>query len=383
MRPSALSSGGDREPFDWQKALESRPVTASAPCRIDMGGTLDIRTFSYPLQHLSPCTLSIALELRTTVRLTPYARGRIRIDSRGFKGADCAAGQAPYDHPLGLMFAMADVFRASGVQIRIQSDSPPRSALGGSSVAAVALAAALLEARRTESAPAAISARSVGLLAQAVEESVAGVPCGYQDQLAAVYGGVHAWRWVALPRTSVFQRQRVVPGRRYAELEERLLVAYCGIPHASRDINGRWVRQFVSGRTRKPWEEIVRWTHRFVEALKGGDYGAAADAMNRETAVRRHLTPEVLDEMGRRLVAAARRGGCGARFTGAGGGGCLWALGAADAVARLRPRWQEILGQRPGACLLDARLARQGLRIEKTLDYKKGQDRQDEQDFQD
>ena len=370
MRQGALSSDGHQEPFDWQKALESRPVTASAPCRVDMGGTLDIRTFSYPLQHLAPCTLSIALEMRTTVRLTPYARGRIRITSRGFKGADYAAGQAPYDHPMGLMFAVADFFRASGVQIAIDSESPPRSALGGSSVAAVALAAALSEGRRRQGPRAAISARSIGLLAHAVEESVAGVPCGYQDQLAAVYGGVNAWRWIALPRTSVFQRQSVVPRRRYAELEERLLVAYCGVPHESRDINGRWVRQFVSGRTRQPWEEIVRWTHRFVDALKRRDYGAAADSMNRETAVRRRLTPDVLDDIGRRLVAAARRGGCGARFTGAGGGGCLWALGEADAVERLRPRWQEILGQRPGARLLDARVAREGLRIEKTLDYK-------------
>jgi len=267
-----------------------------------------------------------------------------------------------------LMFAMADVFRTAGVQIAIDSESPPRSALGGSSVAAVALAAALSEARRRCSPGAATSARSTGLLAHAVEESVAGVPCGYQDQLAAVYGGVNAWRWIALPRTSVFQRQSVVPRRRYAELEDRLLVAYCGIPHESRDINGRWVRQFVSGRTRQPWEEIVRWTHRFVEALKRCDYGVAADGMNRETAVRRRLTPDVLDGIGRRLVAAARRGGCGARFTGAGGGGCLWALGEADAVARLRPRWQAILGQRPGARLLEACVAREGLRIEKALD---------------
>ncbi len=368
VRPSVLSSFCQRPPFNWQKVLESRPVTTSAPCRVDMGGTLDIRTFSYPLQHLAPCTLSIALEMRTTVSLTPYARGRIRITSRGFKAADYAAGQAPYDHPMGLMFAMADVFRASGLQIAIQSESPPRSALGGSSVAAVALAAALSEARRRQGPPAEIRARAIGLLAHAVEESVAGVPCGYQDQLAAVYGGVNAWRWIALPRPSIFQRQSVVPRRRYAELEERLLVAYCGIPHESRDINGRWVRQFVSGRTRQPWEEIVRWTHRFVDALKRGDYTAAADGMNRETAVRCHLTPEVLDDIGRKLVAAARRAGCGARFTGAGSGGCLWALGEADAVGRLRPRWQKILGQRPGARLLDACVARDGLRIEKTLD---------------
>ena len=41
--------------------LESRPIEASAPCRIDMGGTLDISTFYLPLRHLYPCTLNIAI----------------------------------------------------------------------------------------------------------------------------------------------------------------------------------------------------------------------------------------------------------------------------------------------------------------------------------
>ncbi|MCU0540165.1 MAG: galactokinase, partial [Desulfobacterales bacterium] len=55
--------------FSWREALSRGPVSASAPCRVDMGGTLDIRTFSYPLQHRGPCTLNIALDLRTTVSL--------------------------------------------------------------------------------------------------------------------------------------------------------------------------------------------------------------------------------------------------------------------------------------------------------------------------
>ncbi|MFW6364320.1 MAG: bifunctional hydroxymethylpyrimidine kinase/phosphomethylpyrimidine kinase, partial [Spirochaeta sp.] len=33
----------------------------------------------------------------------------------------------------------------------------------------------------------------------------------------------------------------------------------------------------------------------------------------------------VLDDIGAALVEAARKNGCGGRFTGAGGGGCLWA----------------------------------------------------------
>jgi D-glycero-alpha-D-manno-heptose-7-phosphate kinase len=64
------------------------------------------------------------------------------------------------------------------------------------------------------------------------------------------------------------------------------------------------------------------------------------------------MTPQVLDDMGDRLVAAAFEAGCGARFTGAGGGGCLWAIGAADAMAALKPVWEKVLSGRPTAGLL-------------------------------
>ena len=63
-------------------------------------------------------------------------------------GADFPADRAPFRHPLGLMFATAAFFNAQGVHIRLRSDSPPRSALGGSSVAAVALVRAFMEVRR-------------------------------------------------------------------------------------------------------------------------------------------------------------------------------------------------------------------------------------------
>ncbi len=89
-------------PLKWKKILESGPVAASAPCRVDLGGTLDIRTFSYPLRHLQPCTLNIAIDLRTTVRMAPHTRGRIKVSSRGFRAAEFEAGRAPYRHPLGL-----------------------------------------------------------------------------------------------------------------------------------------------------------------------------------------------------------------------------------------------------------------------------------------
>lgn len=347
-----------------KKQLESGPIEASAPCRIDMGGTLDIPTFYYPLRHLDPCTFNIALGLRTRVRLLPYTKGVIKISSRGFKDAEYPADAAPFDHPLGLMFATATYFNAGGVHIDIESGSPPRSALGGSSVAAVALVAALATVfQRGGESDNNINRRLIALLAYKLEETVAGVPCGSQDQLAAAYGGVHVWYWKDRPDRSHFKRIVAVKKEYHKELERRLLLAYCGKPHVSKDINGRWIQQFFAGKNRVVWKEIIDQTRQFAAALTDRNYSQAVVHMNRETALRRAMTPDVLDNVGVRLVESALQNGCGARFTGAGGGGCIWALGESENVDRLRPLWEESLSTRKEARLLDAKIDTAGVCI--------------------
>ena len=324
-----------------------------------MGGTLDIPTFYYPLHHLSPCTFNIALKLRTRVSLRPYSSGQIKISSRGFKAAQFPADALPFDHPLGLMFATAAFFNAEGVHISIESQSPPRSALGGSSVAAVALTAAFLNLiGRTES-----GRRSLALLAYQLEQATAGVACGFQDMLAAAYGGVNVWHWRVDPDRSFFRRKIALGKKSHQELEPHLLLAYCGQPHQSKDINARWVRQFLRGENRNLWADIIGCTRRFVDALAERNYHQAAIQMNRETAIRRKMTPDVLDKVGKRLVSLALKNNCGARFTGAGGGGCLWALGEVEYIDRLRPLWQESLASHKDAGLLDVGIDSAGVRV--------------------
>jgi D-glycero-alpha-D-manno-heptose-7-phosphate kinase len=227
-------------------------------------------------------------------------------------------------------------------------------------VAAVALIAAFskaLIAKGDEGIPRDQMVR----LAHAIEESVAGVPCGLQDQLAAAFGGVNAWSWPADPGRPPFVGKALVEGSALRRLDRHLLVAYLGVTHESRDVNGSWVRQFIRAKGRGNWHEITRLTRDFAGAIAKWDMQAAADAMNRETAIRKMMTPEVLDEMGDRLAAAAVDAGCGARFTGAGGGGCLWAIGAAEAVAALKPMWAKMLSRRPSAGLLTCRVDANGV----------------------
>ena len=334
--------------------LENNPIEASAPCRLDMGGTLDIRTFYYPLSWLNPCTVNIALKMRTRVRLLPFKSGHVQVSSRGFEPASMPLDSLPFNHPLGLMFAVAYYFRVGGVHIEIESTSPPRSALGGSSVAAVALIMAISKTLEKMENIAAPNRSQTALLAHAIEECAAGVPCGIQDQLAAVYGGIHRWVWPKNIQDPHFTKEALMSNEEADAFGRHLLVAYCGVPHESKDINGTWIRQFLSGGTRPQWVEIVACTRRFANALEKQDIPGAIEAMNREMAIRKEMTPDVLDELGDRLAASARAAGCAARITGAGGGGCIWALGQSEDIDRLRPVWQDILASRREARLLES-----------------------------
>jgi D-glycero-alpha-D-manno-heptose-7-phosphate kinase len=348
-------------PNNFQRILEKKPIEASAPCRVDMGGTLDIRTFYYPLRHLSPCTFNIAVGFRTRVRLLPYHDERIKISSKGFESAEFLLDQAPFVHPLGLMFAIAVYFNAQNVHVQIESPSPPRSALGGSSAAAVALIAAFSKLMELAVSNRPLSRPQIAHLSHGLEESVAGVPCGLQDQLAAIYGGVNAWIWPTSIQRPPFRKKVVLQKRLHEDFEQHLLLAYCGRPHESKDINSRWVQQFLSGKFRHLWSEIVLCTRRFVTALADRNYLLAAELMNRETAIRQQMTPDVLDEIGIQLTKAAVAHNCGARFTGAGGGGCIWALGDVKHIDSLRPVWEEILSSENEGSLLDLKIDPQGL----------------------
>ena len=205
------------------------------------------------------------------------------------------------------------------------------------------------------------SQKEVALLAHAIEQSVAGVVCGMQDFLSAAFGGMNTWRWTVAPIGPSFAR-RYFSLDQIKEFSKRILVAYCGRPHVSKDINRTWIQGFVGGRDRNTWEDISRLSNVFVKAIDNGDYMQAQQAMNAETRLRVNLTPQVLDTVGNKLFTAAVGHDCGARFTGAGGGGCIWALGETEKqIESLVPEWLSILNQKEHAGLLDTGIDAEGV----------------------
>ncbi len=344
------------------RVLQRCPIDASSPCRIDSGGTWDIKVFALPYEDIRPVTINMALNLRTRVSLTPFREGWVAISSEGFAiQEEYPIDRLPFEKTYGIFWAAMAHFGLHGLKVHIKSDSPVRSSLGGSSTALIALLKALSKLAATQNKRT-LSRPDILHLGYHLEDGVSGGHCGIQDQAAAVYGGVNQWTWCYGNRRKPFQREPLLNRKGQKSLSRHLLVAFSGRTHASGRINRSWVQRFLSGETRSGWLEVNRIVHRLGNAIRSEDWSRAAGLVREEMAVRREITPEALIPITRRLVDQAEKHGCGARFAGAGAGGSLWAVGATDKITRLKADWEKTLASARGAGVLDCEIDPRGVR---------------------
>ncbi len=335
-----------------KKILEKGPLEASAPCRIDSGGTWDIKALALPLERIEPVTVNMALNLRTRVILSPFQQGRVKVTSGGIsKGEEYAMDELPFDSPLGLFFSAISYFGFHGLWADISSGSPVKSALGGSSTALVALIKALSKLKRVLENRG-LSGREILHLGYHLEDGVSGGNCGIQDQAAAVYGGVNKWTWSYGSR-ALLKRESLTDREGLEEISNHILVAYSGKSHISARINRSYIEGFLAGRTRSGWIKTNDIVRGLAGAIKGKAWMEAARLLREEMAIRRDITPDALIPITERLINQAEESGCGARFTGAGAGGSVWALGEIERIRKLREVWGTTLSPARGARILD------------------------------
>jgi D-glycero-alpha-D-manno-heptose-7-phosphate kinase len=345
-----------------RKILKNRRVEASAPCRVDSGGTWDIRSMALPMEAIEPVTLNIALSLRTRVELLPFEEGMVKVSSEGFPDTGAHEFKTlPFDSTFGLFYAAISYFGFHGLEVRIASDSPSRAALGGSSTALVALIKALSKLAVLTGKPP-LPQKDILHLAYYLEDSTSSGKCGIQDQAAAVFGGVNLWRWHFGNRQAPYERTPLLDRKRQQDLSEHLLVAFSGRSHVSARINQGWLEGFLSGRTRAGWIEANRIVRRLAQALIDRKWDQAAGLLREEMAVRRELTPDALIPATDKLIRQAELEGCGARFAGAGAGGSVWALGEKKRIDELKTIWRSTLAPIRGAGILDCAVDPRGVR---------------------
>lgn len=347
-----------------QNLLKHNPVTATAPCRIDSGGTWDIKSMALPMEAISPVTINITLNLRTRVTLSPFKPGLVKIKAHGFPPSKAySSDHLPFTQPFGIFFAAISLFNYNGLQVSIHSDSPIKSGLGGSSTALVALLKALSEIKRLRGEKE-LTAKDILHLGYHLEDGINLGSCGMQDQAAAVYGGINLWEWRYSVRGIAFKRRPLLDGRGRKELSQRIVLAYSGKSHVSLRANRSYIEDFLTGQTRRGWIQANDIVKKLGLALAGKDWGKAVSCLQEEVKIRRLITPGAFTTITNRMIHQAEEMGCGARFAGAGAGGSVWALGKKDAIKALKKMWGKTLAKTTEGKIIDCSIEGIGVRLE-------------------
>jgi len=326
-------------------------IDSSAPTRIDLaGGTVDI--WPLYLLHEGAQTLNVAITLRASCRLQPHQSGRVAIHSidTGTRVEVDDWRSLAASHELELLAIILRHFRASGIEVTTDTQSPLGAGIAGSSALNIAVCAAL--ARWSGRA---LDADALMALAMNLEARAIHVPTGVQDYRPAVYGGVSAVELGAegTPR-------RAVPVDLDA-LEAHLVLAYTGASRKSGINNWDVFKRRIDGdRTMQAlFDRITEISGRMRIALESSHWTEVAACLAEEWSLRKRLAPGVstpaIDVM---IEAAIAAGGLAAKVCGAGGGGCLAIFAPPRRTADVRAA----LG-RTGARLLDVRIDREGLTV--------------------
>lgn len=304
----------------------------------------------------------MALDLRTEIVLSPFDEGRVGVRSEGFSQEEKHSfDNLPFHSTFGLFFSAISYFGFHGLMIDIRSDSPIKSALGGSSTAIIALLKGLSKLFAALSGKKGLTGQDILHLGYHLEDGISGGNCGIQDQAAAVYGGVNKWIWNYGHRRALFHRESLLNRGGQRELSKRILVAYSGTSHSSSDINQSWIKNFLTGVTRSGWIAVNTIVKKFGQAVKEQNWEMAVSLLKNEMAIRREITPDALIKLTESLIDQAEEAGCAARFTGAGGGGSVWALGEPNRLIKLRNAWNTTLAAIPDGKILDCSIDATGV----------------------
>jgi len=309
------------------------------PCRLDVSGTWDLKPFVLLYPEAKPSTVTIALNLFTTIVIKPCDDVDVRITDILGNSIECVDyKQMDLTGPFGFLLAAVKFFNVRGIDIRIFYGTPPRSGLGGSGGLLIGIIAALNKAMGSY-----LSFAEMIVLSSDIEDGLRYSYTGLQDQCAAIYGSVRHWGWT-YDSAFNYEQTDVLEDSVIEMLSDRLLVAYTGSSHDSNTINKTQVSSLLSGKHVQDWLYINRLGRSFMLSVSRFNWSHACWILNEETHIRNNIVPERMNDVGCKLRTVALENSSGFAIAGAGNGGCVWALCPNDAIKTdVRSGWIDIL----------------------------------------
>ena len=285
----------------------SRAVVARAPTRLDFGGGwTDVPPYS-DRDGGAVCNLAIARYATASVARGGHAPARTHSTPADDRLLRAAVRRSPL----------------SNVEAHLANDFPVGAGLGGSSAAGVALAGALAQLAGLPLPPRALATRS-----RETEVEELGMPGGYQDHLAAAFGGALL---LTFENGDVGVEQIALSADAGAALTRRSVLVYTGESRISGDTITA-VRDAYLGGEQHVVHALARMkalAREMASALRAENLDALGALVGEHWRHQRALHPAIPTARIDAIVhAAARSGALGAKALGASGGGCVLAIAA-------------------------------------------------------
>ena len=300
----------------------------------------------------------------------------------------------PYDGRLDILKAAVNRFYQfspelrrklgrHGFRLAVWTDVPRQSGLGGSSLLVLLALGGLRALYELE--PRAHNDYLLAELAQKAEAQELGITCGYADRYVPLFGGLAYVDY----RGKLHQAE---PGQEPLATYERLdhwvddlplVVVTTGVQHDSGDVHGRmrprylvqWAEWKDKGGPMPPLVQLMfqAWATawRGKMALLAGDLETVGELMNEN----HRLVDAMMSQCGFEdgagwannlfIQTALQQDALGAKLTGAGGGGSVFALAHPAAMARLIRAWERQIADAglSQARIYRPRVARHGLTV--------------------
>ncbi|MEE9218972.1 MAG: hypothetical protein V3U98_07880 [Acidobacteriota bacterium] len=288
-------------------------IRAVAPLRIPLGGGgTDLPWYA---SRSGGFLVSVAIrrhvrvELEAEAGMDPQATSDLRPGSERNGGGSHAASD-------WVRQAMRHLGMGGGVHVRIDSDAPAGSGLGGSGAVLVALGHALSLWRGEVATP-----RRLAEQAFRIEHECMGRPVGRQDPYLAAYGGVLALR---IHRSGRARPRRLrLPASTVRALERTLLLADTGERRdAARALDSQRRAAEDSAEAVRAMDAIHAIGHEVATLLERGRIDALGEVFRRHWELKRCLSGCTSTAAAQRCLSVALGAGArGGKLIGAGGGG--------------------------------------------------------------
>lgn len=314
-------------------------IVASAPGRVDIGGRVDIPALFSQFPPGSVSTCNIAVGLRTTIAYRSEPSDSIIVRFGRLEEERGRPYMNPDESALPYFWMAAREFHAPLGTYAVDSDIPRASGLGGSSAFVIALLS-IVAANQGVSLLADAERTKLIMTAYQFENGTGLTSAGFQDYLAAVYGGVNHWSWgpAATGDLPIAARRELCTPNAAQTFDGRIALAFTGEHHSSNclQLSEAGLRQ----QDHTEWLQVGDLCRESARLLHERRWRELAGVMMEERELWVRVSGEPMSARVRQLLGIADALGIAARFAGVPSGGSVWAIGPPLDIAHVSHKWR-------------------------------------------